>query len=391
MNTAKISRYHSLDRLRAIAMLLGLVVHSTIHYFVLPVQSLQVYLDRNTSLLLELLCSFLHAHRVPVFFVVAGFFAALLYDSRGAGAFFVHRMNRVGVPLVIGLFMLFPLVALATSYAQLSTVGPKMTEAQFDAVFEGLFMHLWFLYYLLLYSVAAIGASFLVSRISGNFRHATRGVFGQLFDGPVMPIVLSVPTALVLFHMENWTFDYSSSPLPPLRLLSGYALFFTFGWFVFKRQDILKGFATRAWINLLAGTLLFALYRYFYVRKLGPDESALDHLLCVVFLAVSIWLIVYASLGLCLRYFDGPSRCWRYLSDASYWMYLIHLPIAIALAPVLSDVDVIAEIKFAFVFVATTVISLVTYHFLVRSTFVGARLNGRKYPRVVPWRQTAAG
>ena len=391
MNTAEMPRHHSLDRLRAIAMLLGLVVHSTIHYFVLPVPGLQVYLDGNTSPLLELLFSFLHAHRVPVFFVVAGFFAALLYDSRGARAFFVHRMNRVGVPLLIGLFMLFPLVALATWYAQLSTVGPKMTEVQFNAVFDGLFMHLWFLYYLLLYSVAAIGISFLVSRIPGNFRHATLGVFGQIVHGPIMLIVLSVPTALVLFHMENWTFDYSSSPLPPLRLLSGYALFFAFGWFVFKRRDILEGFATRAWINLLAGTLLFGLYRYFYVRKFGSDDSAWDHLLCIVSLASSIWLIVYASLGLCLRYLDRPSPGWRYLADASYWMYLIHLPVVIALAPVLSGVDVIAEIKFAFVFVATTVISLVTYHFLVRSTFVGARLNGRKYPRVAPWRQTVAG
>ena len=68
-------------------------------------------------------------------------------------------------------------------------------------------------------------------------------------------------------------------------------------------------------------------------------------------------------------------------------MYIIHLPIVIAMAPVLSGINVSAELKFAFVFVVTSFLCLITYHYLARATFIGACLNGRRYPRVVPWRQ----
>ena len=107
-------------------------------------------------------------------------------------------------------------------------------------------------------------------------------------------------------------------------------------------------------------------------------------MLAIAFLAPATWVGIYAFLGLFLRCFNEPNATWRYISDGAYWMYIIHLPIAVALAPVLSGVDVVAELKFAFVFGATTVLCLITYHFLVRATFLGAWLNGRKYPRVAP-------
>ena len=387
---AAIPRYHSLDRLRAVAMLLGVVLHSSVHYFVLPAPELQVYLDRNTSRPLELLFSFIHAYRMPVFFVIAGFFAAFLLDTRGAKAFALHRLNRIAVPLAVGTLVLFPLVALCTFYAQLSTTGPRMTEADIGMIVDGLFMHLWFLYHLLLFSAAATGVCHLASGLPERVREAAVETFGRIVQSPVAPIVLAAPAALGLFQMDFWTFDYSSSPLPPPRLLSVYGLYFVFGWFLFKRRDVLGGFRARAWGHLLAGVVLFGLYRYFYAQKAGPDAPPIEHLLAVVCLALSVWLVIYASLGLFQRYLDKPSAVWRYVSDASYWVYLIHLPITIALAPVLASVDVFAEIKFAFVFLTASVMSLLSYHYLVRDTFIGARLNGRRYPRVAPWRQAAS-
>jgi hypothetical protein len=135
--------------------------------------------------------------------------------------------------------------------------------------------------------------------------------------------------------------------------------------------------------------ILFAVYYFFLDRGFGSDDSALDHFLAIAFLAPSTWIGIYAFLGVFLRYFNKPSATWRYISDGSYWMYIIHLPIVIALAPVLSGINISAELKFAFIFITTSLLCLITYHFLARATFVGACLNGRRYPRVVPWRQTA--
>ena len=73
----------------------------------------------------------------------------------------------------------------------------------------------------------------------------------------------------------------------------------------------------------------------------------------------------------------------------SYWMYIIHLPITILLPPLLADFPLPAGAKFSLVLLATGAITLVTYHYLVRGTFIGERLNGRRYPRVAPWREAA--
>ena len=57
----QLSPYHSLDRLRAVMLLLGLVLHTAINY-----------LDLQSSRFFEHLATFIHSFRMPVFFVISG-------------------------------------------------------------------------------------------------------------------------------------------------------------------------------------------------------------------------------------------------------------------------------------------------------------------------------
>ncbi len=383
-------RYYGIDCFRAVAVLLGIVIHTSIFYFEMPDPDFQVYLDTEKSLFLEVVFYLIHTYRMPCFFLVAGFFAAYLYNSKGARAFLSHRWKRIGVPLIVGTIVLYPVLGIASYFAQSHTTGPQITETSAHAIFDSLFLHLWFLYHLLLFSILAIGVSRLISQLPLGFQGATLDVFERFTHSPAMLVLLSFPTGILLFLMEYWTLDQSSSPLPPLRLLGTYSLFYAFGWFLFQRANLLQGFREGIWIKLSVALLFFGLHYFFRDQGLGMDDSSLDHFLSIAFLAPATWIGIYAFLGLFLRYFDKPSPTWRYISDGSYWMYIIHLPFVIALAPVLSGVNIIAELKFAFVFGFTTVFCLITYHYLVRETFIGTWLNGRKYPRVVPWRQTLA-
>ena len=47
--------------------------------------------------------------------------------------------------------------------------------------------------------------------------------------------------------------------------------------------------------------------------------------------ALAIWTSTFAVIGLALRFMSGFSPVRRYLADASYWLYLIHMPIVLAL------------------------------------------------------------
>ena len=62
--------------------------------------------------------------------------------------------------------------------------------------------------------------------------------------------------------------------------------------------------------------------------------------------ALAIWTTTFAAIGLALRFLSGFSPTRRYLADASYWLYLIHLPILMALQVAVSHLDWPWPIKF---------------------------------------------
>ena len=70
--------------------------------------------------------------------------------------------------------------------------------------------------------------------------------------------------------------------------------------------------------------------------------------------------------------------------DASYWLYLIHLPLAVFIPGLLVATDLSVWSKMLIAFFGTCIIGLLTYDWFVRSTFIGRILNGRRYRRGLP-------
>jgi hypothetical protein len=63
-------------------------------------------------------------------------------------------------------------------------------------------------------------------------------------------------------------------------------------------------------------------------------------------------------------------------------MYLVHFPIVMLLQAWMLRWPLHWSIKLSMVLAITSVLLFTSYHYLVRSTFMGVFLNGRKYPRV---------
>ena len=86
----------------------------------------------------------------------------------------------------------------------------------------------------------------------------------------------------------------------------------------------------------------------------------------------------FALIGL-FRRFMATERFWvRYLSDASYWMYLAHLPLVFIAQGVIASWDVPAIPKFLVISASVTAMLLVTYQHLVRYRALGTLLNGQR-------------
>jgi glucan biosynthesis protein C len=354
-------------------------------YVTFPTDRVWPFKDPHPSAFFDLLVMFIHSFRMPVFFVIAGFFAAFLYTTRGPRMLFHNRLQRIALPLACAWLILFPLIIVTTgfAYARSSVQVPiDPNDLTIGRMLNHL-MHLWFLYDLLILYGVALLVMPVVRRLPQKMReHALHG-FGWIVPLLWGPGFFAVITLLTLYPMQDWALDTSDSFLPPLRILVAYGVFFLFGWFLYNRRTLLPTFTQRAWSHMLAGMLFFALYVFCIGQAFTVGPTVGIHRLAMVSLATATWFFIYAFIGLFLRYLERPIPLVRYMADASYWMYLVHLPLSIVQPALLSDLPLPTAIKFSVVLGTTTFLTVLTYHYWVRATMIGQILNGRRYPRTL--------
>ena len=88
--------------------------------------------------------------------------------------------------------------------------------------------------------------------------------------------------------------------------------------------------------------------------------------------------MTFGLLGIYQDRFGRPSALGRYVSDASYWIYLIHYPLLIAVAGALTVTPFSAVIKYLLTVAVVVPLVLASYHYGVRSTRFGLLLQSRK-------------
>ena len=99
-----VKRRHDLDALRAIAMLLGIVLHAALSFAPIP----WTVTDTEQSTFFEIMFAAIHGFRMPLFFLISGFFTAMLWRKRGLGGLVSQRLKRILLPLVVGCFTIIP-------------------------------------------------------------------------------------------------------------------------------------------------------------------------------------------------------------------------------------------------------------------------------------------
>jgi glucan biosynthesis protein C len=376
------SRYHSLDALRGVMMLLGIYLHAAVAY---SEYGNWPWKDGSTTRLFDVSLGLIHAFRMPVFYVMAGFFAALLLERRGVVGFARNRAIRILVPFAVGWAVLFPLVKLLAIAAR-SLDEPTAMSPQFFSVREALGrldpMHLWFLEYLLLFYVIALLAIPLSRRLPRLVVGIDR-IFRAIMISPLGPCALAVMTFPTLCLMRDAAIDDPSGFAPEGRIVIAYLAFFAFGWLLWRNADVLfeLGRFPRAPILLMVGVVGALLgYSIWYWQHSTGIHMLLGLLASAWFLALAMWLFIFGFIGVFLRLFERPIPWLRYLSSSSYWLYLVHMPVLLVFQIAVAATGWTPAVKASVVLAASVATLLWSYHVLVRSTWVGMILNGRKYP-----------
>ena len=115
-----------------------------------------------------------------------------------------------------------------------------------------------------------------------------------------------------------------------------------------------------------------------YGKKEPLEENPIN--LIYLFLwnfGVPLYIMLVISIS--IRFFSTGSKIIRYVSDASYWVYIIHLPVTHFASGLFHGVSMNVFLKFFLSSIVTTLICFFSYHYLVRRNFIGKFLDGRKY------------
>ena len=126
-------RRHDLDALRAVAMLLGIVLHASISFSTIPWS----VTDTRTGVGFDVLFAAIHGFRMPLFFLLSGFFTAMLWRRRTLTGLIKQRIQRILLPLIAGCLTIVPAMWAVSSLASGPSPGAKPGAPLFAAVVTG--------------------------------------------------------------------------------------------------------------------------------------------------------------------------------------------------------------------------------------------------------------
>lgn len=384
-------RYYSLDALRGIMMMLGIVLHASFFYMIEA-----GIREQTPSLILIIVTGFIHQFRMPLFFILAGFFTAMLVVKYGLKGTYVNRAERILVPFLISLVSVLPVSLWAVISVIVSGLNGEITFVFSLSDLEPVYrimeennmvennplkvlspMHLWFLYYLMIFYLSIPGCE----RILEVIRHKGWDCnIRRAVSSPLMIPVFGLITAITLLPFKGASVMVNDTLFVPTPKIAVYYLvFFLLGYGFFHYREVLDTFQRHTGTYCVVALLMFVwAFVPGYMEMQGSDSAAV-HIVAVIFNGLSTWLFIYYFCGLFLRYFNTNTAVIRLLSRSSYWIYLVHFPVTFVTGLFLTNLGLGYFSKFLILTFLTTVICYYSYQLFVRKSWISVLLNGKRF------------
>lgn len=347
--------------------------------------------DNSPSYFLTVTFYVLHMFRMTVFFVIAGFFAHLSLHRKGPANFLKDRFRRIALPMVIAYIVSLILIIPSFVWAAWKLWGPEFetylnaSQATANANGEPELMHFWFLYYLMLFYLLTVAGSRLLHRLDRNDVVMTfvTDFFYRLCRSQIYIPVLTLLSALVLLNRENLNF-WAGIPTPSIAFWNEapaffiYGLAFCTGWICNRERGCFQTFQ-KYWVVYLVIAITMTVISYLQLNPVpfvAVETTLTVKLKFVLSYSLASWCWIFALIGAGMKYFDRESARIRYIADASYWIYIAHIPLLFFLQTALMDVNLHWIIKFPLILLIATPVLFWTYEHWVRYTFIGNTLNG---------------
>ncbi len=379
--SAVTAREHQWDWLRAFLMLLGIPYHAAMAYNARVLWDIQ---SPEKSEILTFLSGVLVTFRMPAFFMVAGYFAAMMLERREPLPWLRGRIIRLGIPFVTGLVLLAP-IQIALIDLESALLGASSMTAALDQVGRDLVqpganwvMHLWFLPALLAYSgilvLLTAGCRFervcrLIKQSEVNWRtHAKLALLSLVLATTAWEVMIQLAHQDMLTRQGALPYLLAHGIDPYLRYLP----FFLIGTVLRASPDIRRALVWTKGYRLPAfgavAAILAAALRGVEAGDWGIAYNALDGAAAIL---LSLTLI-----GIAERFWNRPEPRIDRIVDASFSIYLLHHPIIYALAALFILAEWPPVVEFLLICLTTFAFSYGIHRLIRRSPLALFLFNG---------------
>ncbi len=329
--TTDANRRYDVDALRVI--LFGLLIW--LHYV-----SLCTWTSEPTSLYTNktamTVISVMHQWRLAALFVISGIGTAFAFGRRTWQAYLNERVVRLLIPLLFATYVLLG-----------GFVDPGDTTARLFEIFPGIgrmpYGHLWFIYNLLIYSVA----------LTPLFVYVRRNPDGYLVQG--VRAAINMPLGLGLLLVPPLLYSFSNVLFKPWVAgevgmwweFPRYFLYFAVGYLLMSARE--EYFSALERMRYLLVVLTIAM-TFVYLRSQSifgvPDVAiggwasqghpafSISVAVAAYTLELHAWLWCLCIFSWAARMLNRPNRLVAYLNQAVYCSYIIHINMAIVAAAI---------------------------------------------------------
>jgi len=324
------SRRHDIDALRFLVFSLLIFFHTALMY--LEGSTFHMRSSYSTEAL-NMPLVFVNRWRMEIVFIISGVSCAMMTQT-SRGAFLWRRVRRLLLPLLFGMAVIIPIQPycegvsnglVEPGYAQflLHYFGGYAWPAGAFAGWQYGFTwnHLWYLVYLLLYTIALVALQPALASIRPIFT----GLRGwRLLVLPALP-TLAATVFLKLRYPENHAV---------VNDWYAHAIYFTmylYGWWLGNDKGLWAELARLRWHTLWMGLGAFAVYMYF-------DQIYSENLLTWASIGswpmrnLYMWLAICTILGWSHTLLNRPFAWLPWARQAVFPWYILHQSAIVLLA-----------------------------------------------------------
>jgi hypothetical protein len=314
---------HSLDFLRAFALLMGVLLH-VLMLFLEPFDGSEPRLGAS------LIFIWIHTWRMPLFMLLAGFFTALSLSKRDVGNYALNRLIRLGVPILL-LWAVIPAIDETTS--DIFKLPELISWVLYDVPFILRLDHLWFLYYLLIFYGVLLLLKSITPRIFtyiSDFKLSSARVLILWLPILILLSPLNKPTGGIFGEIPT---TFGEVELGSMLFM---ASFFLMGLQIQKSARFLEQLQQkRFWLPSL---IIFSLIPIGLMGWGGlKDEpfvfsSALEMWIANSLSGSAALLLVLSIMGFGMNQITSSGSTLRWLVKFSYPIYVFHLMFVISVS-----------------------------------------------------------